>query len=73
MTSETRSNSNKTTPAGKNRRVLIIASVVTIAMFGFAYALVPMYNLLCKVAGVNGKTDNFVVELKASEQPDTLL
>ena len=30
--------------------------VVTVAMFGFGYALVPLYNVFCEVTGINGKT-----------------
>ena len=31
-------------------------ALVAIAMFGFGYALVPLYDVLCEVAGINGKT-----------------
>lgn len=30
--------------------------LVAVAMFGFGYALVPLYDLLCDVTGLNGKT-----------------
>ncbi len=30
--------------------------VFTIAMFGFGYAMVPIYDLLCDITGLNGKT-----------------
>lgn len=26
-------------------------------MFGFGYAMIPLYSVLCKVTGINGKTD----------------
>lgn len=29
---------------------------MTCLMFGFGYALVPLYNVFCEVTGVNGKT-----------------
>ena len=35
-------------------------------MFGFGYALVPLYDVFCKVTGFGGKTD--VIELSAAEQ-----
>jgi len=40
----------------KNKRTLIIMSLVVVAMFAFGYALVPVYNVFCKVTGINGKT-----------------
>lgn len=36
-----------------NRRMLGKLSVVAVAMFGFGFALVPFYNKLCAVTGVN--------------------
>ncbi len=34
------------------RRTLL----VVVAMFGFGFALVPLYDVLCQVTGLNGKT-----------------
>lgn len=31
-------------------------SVVVVAMFGFGYLLVPLYNVFCELTGLNGKT-----------------
>lgn len=42
----------------KKKQVFIYTAVV-IGMFGFSYALVPIYNVMCKVLGINGKTSNF--------------
>lgn len=33
------------------RRLLLI----TVAMFGFGFALVPLYDVFCRVTGINGK------------------
>jgi cytochrome c oxidase assembly protein subunit 11 len=30
--------------------------LVAVAMFGFGYLMVPIYNILCEVTGINGKT-----------------
>jgi cytochrome c oxidase assembly protein subunit 11 len=37
----------------ENRRILVKLLVVTVAMFGFGYALVPLYKKICEVTGVN--------------------
>lgn len=31
-------------------------ATVVVAMFGFGYALVPLYDVLCDITGLNGKT-----------------
>jgi cytochrome c oxidase assembly protein subunit 11 len=41
----------------KNTRLVWILAFVGIAMFGFGYALVPLYNVLCDITGINGKTN----------------
>ena len=38
--------------AAANRQMLKKLLVVTAAMFGFGYALVPMYNVICEVTGI---------------------
>lgn len=43
-----------------SKRLVIILSLTTIAMFGFGYAMVPLYSVLCKTLGLNGKTSNMV-------------
>lgn len=41
----------------KNTRLVKILILVGIGMFGFGYALVPIYNVLCDITGINGKTN----------------
>ena len=36
-----------------NRAILVKLLVVTIGMFGFGYALVPLYKKICEVTGIN--------------------
>ena len=38
---------------GDNRRMLTKLAVVALAMFGFGYALVPMYRTICDALGIN--------------------
>lgn len=40
-------------PTGVNRRMLRKLAVVTVGMFGFGYALVPMYEAICEATGIN--------------------
>ena len=37
----------------ENREILVKMLVVTVVMFGFGYALVPLYKKICEVTGVN--------------------
>ncbi len=39
-----------------NRRFALKLAGLTLAMFGFGYALVPIYNVFCEITGINGKT-----------------
>ncbi|MFL6653443.1 MAG: cytochrome c oxidase assembly protein [Sulfurifustis sp.] len=45
-----------TEKASVNRRTAAKAAVIAAGMFGFGYLLVPLYDLACQVAGLNGKT-----------------
>ena len=36
-------------------RVHLVLALVAVGMFGFAFALVPLYDTLCRVLGINGK------------------
>ena len=46
-----------------NRRAAGRLGIVVLAMFGFGFALVPLYNVFCELTGLNGKTG--VVEASA--------
>lgn len=42
----------------KNHVKLVgILAVIVLGMFGFGFALVPIYNSLCKTLGINGKVN----------------
>lgn len=38
-----------------NWRLISVMTVVVVAMFGFGFALVPLYNVFCEWTGLNGK------------------
>lgn len=47
------------------RRTSLRLLVVTCLMFGFGYALVPLYNVFCEITGLNGKTGRLSAEQAA--------
>ena len=54
-----------------NRRLAIKLGIVTLAMFGFGYALAPMYDLMCQAFGLNGKTGRTEAQAAAATPVDT--
>ncbi len=44
----------------KNSRLALWMFLIVIGMFGFGFALVPLYNVFCQVAGVNQVTSDAV-------------
>ncbi|MBA2649765.1 MAG: cytochrome c oxidase assembly protein [Legionella sp.] len=42
----------------KHTRLIVTLTIVVLGMFGFGFALVPIYNSLCKNLGINGKTNS---------------
>jgi cytochrome c oxidase assembly protein subunit 11 len=53
-----------------NRRLVTRLVVVVVVMFGFGFALVPLYDVFCKVTGLNGKTGRIELEKALSERVD---
>jgi cytochrome c oxidase assembly protein subunit 11 len=45
-----------------NKRTMRKLFIVALAMFGFGYALVPLYDVFCEVTGINGKTKRGTIE-----------
>ncbi|MCD2451764.1 cytochrome c oxidase assembly protein [Methylicorpusculum oleiharenae] len=45
----------------KNRKLVTKLALIAIAMFGFGYALVPIYDVFCDITGLNGKTNTDAV------------
>jgi cytochrome c oxidase assembly protein subunit 11 len=53
-----------------NRRIVTRLALVVVGMFGFGFALVPLYDVFCKVTGLNGKTGRIELEKALSEKVD---
>ena len=45
-----------------NTRLMHKLLWVTVAMFGFGFALVPLYSVFCQITGLNGKTQRIDAE-----------
>lgn len=46
----------------KNARLMRTLVLVAVAMFGFGFALVPLYDVLCEITGLNGKVESVAVK-----------
>jgi len=44
--------------SGGNKKVVRNLLFIVVGMFGFGFALVPLYNVFCDVTGLNGKTNS---------------
>ena len=53
-----------------NRRTAVKLLAVTFLMFGFGYALVPLYSVFCEITGLNGKTGRLSAVEAAQVQVD---
>ena len=60
----TDSNDNKTT----NRSLALRLLLLTVAMFAFGFAMVPLYDVFCEITGFGGRTNASAVQVK--EAPD---
>jgi len=62
--------SAKQQPANHSRTVGKLV-LLTLAMFGFGFALVPLYDVFCDITGINGKTDNEAAVYESVEIDET--
>ncbi len=62
----------KTTPTARvsNNQVLKLV-MIPVFMFGFGFALVPLYDVFCEVTGLNGKTGRVEASEINQRQVDT--
>lgn len=49
----------------QRNKLVVQLTVIAVVMFGFGYALVPLYDAFCRVTGFGGKTD--VIEEMAAQ------
>ncbi|CAH9019853.1 cytochrome c oxidase assembly protein [Candidatus Nitrosacidococcus sp. I8] len=51
----------------KASRHTLKLALYAIVMFGFGYALIPLYNAFCTITGLNGKPENVAVAEEKAE------
>jgi cytochrome c oxidase assembly protein subunit 11 len=49
---------NRDNPQQANARIVRRLLFVVVGMFGFGFAMVPLYNVFCDITGLNGKTNS---------------
>jgi len=52
--------------AQKNKKVLSKLVLIVFGMFGFGFALVPLYDVFCDITGLNGKTNESAATYSAA-------
>ncbi|OBT16966.1 cytochrome c oxidase assembly protein [Vibrio sp. UCD-FRSSP16_10] len=53
-----------------NQKLTLVLCGATLAMFGFGFALIPLYDILCEQLGINGKTSTVASETPIAMQVD---
>ncbi|WP_197475576.1 cytochrome c oxidase assembly protein, partial [Oleiphilus sp. HI0043] len=63
-------------PVKQNKKTALKLAMLTVLMFGFAFAMVPLYKLVCDVAGINSIDSNSgrseISELSSEELSQSL-
>lgn len=57
--------------AARTRRTVTRLGLGTLGMFAFAFALVPLYDVICEVTGLNGKTAGQYEYVESDLEADT--
>ena len=63
--------SDGSTTARKNRRTLMLLAGLAVGMFGFGFAMVPLYGLLCQVTGIQSVEQRTVLGEQATTAEPT--
>lgn len=57
----------------QNSKMVIKLVAIVVAMFGFGFALVPLYNVFCDITGLNGRTSDTAAVYQAVEIDESRL
>ena len=53
------------------RSTALKLSLIPVLMFGFGFALVPLYDVFCDITGINGKTGRVEASMIDASRVDT--
>lgn len=53
---DTKENAPESRGSSNNRALALKLAAVSVAMFAFGFAMVPIYDVFCELTGLNGKT-----------------
>ncbi len=67
---QTSDKTQESTLRAANSRLTRKLLLATLAMFGFGFALVPLYSVFCQITGLNGKTGRIDAEAAQSVAVD---
>ena len=73
MSEEQDQMTNNTSEQQATKKLVKKLVVVVFAMFGFGFALVPLYDVFCEVTGLNGKTSNEAAQVSKSIDENRLV
>ncbi|WP_019029275.1 cytochrome c oxidase assembly protein [Colwellia piezophila] len=59
-------NNDGSSASANNTKTVKKLLLVVVAMFGFGFALVPLYDVFCDITGLNGKTNSTAVDYTAT-------
>lgn len=52
------------------RRNTLEMALLTAVMFGFGFAFAPLYDMLCQITGLNGRSDGMLAPTTSVQTPD---
>jgi len=55
----------------QNSKIVKRLLLLVVGMFGFGFAMVPLYDVLCEITGINGKTSNVAAVYSEDEKEKT--
>jgi cytochrome c oxidase assembly protein subunit 11 len=57
-------------PTPTNRRLAVQLALVAVLFAGFGFGMVPLYDVLCRITGLNGRTNTMAAPRPANTQVD---